>query len=179
MLATEPTAELESKPPLLEEHHANEAMRHIPTIAWMSEKLDGDVRRRIDKLCASLEGKMTADAEHALRGLCRALDRFADAAKHVRNNGHGPNEVVQKLRWALNHAVSSLRLADAATFGRRAPFHHFEKSKSETTYAAFLVVLDAVERLTRVTRTIDPDLDDKMNEGLVQLATPLRTQPIA
>jgi len=178
MLATEPTTELEGKPQL-EEHAANEAMRHIPAAGWMSEKLDGDVRRRIDTLCASLESKMNAEADGALRALCRALERLADAAKHVRNNGHGPNDAVQKVRWSINHALSCVRLIDNATYGRRAPFHHFEKSKSETVYAAFLVVLDAVDRLTRVVRTIDPDLDDKMNEGLVQLTEPLRTQPIA
>ena len=67
-----------------------------------------------------------------------------------------------------------MRLVDDATFGRRAPFHHFEKSKSETLYAAFLVVLHHIERLTRVARSIDPAVTEQLCEGLVQLQEPLR-----
>ena len=132
MLATEPTTELESK---LEEHSANEAMRHIPTLAWISDKLDVDLRKRIEKLCAAVESKMNGDADNEIRALCRALDRLADAAKHIRVNGHGPTDALQKVRWSLNHALSCLRLVDAATFGRREPFHHFDKSKSEPSAA--------------------------------------------
>ena len=182
MLATEQTPELESKPatkPELEEHATNAAMRHIPSLTWLCDKLDGDLRRRIEKLCAALDSHMTAEADHEVRGLCRALDRLADASKHIRNNGHGPNEALHKVRWSLNHALSCLRLVDAATFSRRAPFHHFEKSKSELVYAAFLVVIDHVYRLMTVVRTIDPGIDDSLNEGLVQLQEPLREQPIA
>jgi hypothetical protein len=182
MLATDPTTELESKPaakPSLEEQATNEAMRHIPTIGWMCEKLDGDLRRRIEKLCAPLESQMTPEAESELRALCRALDRVADTAKHIRSNGHGPNEVLQKVRWSMNHAVSCMRLVDTATFGRRAPFHHFEKSKSEALYGALLVVIVHTDRLTRVVRTIDPGIDERLCEGLVHLTQPLREQPIA
>jgi len=183
MLATEPITEPENNPATakspLEEHHANELMRHIPTIAWMGDKLDGDLRHRIEKLCAAIESKMNADAESELRALSRALDRLADAAKHIRNNGHGPNEPLHKVRWSINHALSCVRLVDDATFGRRAPFHHFEKSKSETLYAAFLVVLHNIERLTRVARSIDPAVTEQLCEGLVQLEEPLREQPMA
>src|SRR5438477_3463011 len=183
MLATEPITEPENNPAPakspLEEHHANELMRHIPTIAWMGDKLDGDLRHRIEKLCAAIESKMNADAENELRALCRALDRLADAAKHIRNNGHGPTEALQKVRWSLNHALSCLRLVDAATFGRREPFHHFDKSKSETIYGAFLVMLVHVERVTIAVRAIDQAIDDRLNEGLVLLNEPLREQPIA
>ena len=182
MLATEQTTELESKPatkPMLEEHASNEPMRHIPTLAWMCDKLDEDVRRRLEKLSAAIEAHSTAGAENELRALCRALDRLADAAKHIRNNGHGPTEALQKVRWSLNHALSCLRLVDAATFGRREPFHHFDKSTSETIYGAFLVMLVHVERVTIAVRAIDPAIDDQLNEGLVRLNEPLREQPIA
>jgi hypothetical protein len=183
MLATEQTTELESKPApspaLLEEHASNEPMRHIPTLGWMCDKLDTDVRRRLEKLSASIETHATAEAENELRALCRALDRLADVAKHIRVNGHGPTDALQKLRWSLNHALSCLRLVDAATFGRREPFHHFDKSKSELIYGAFLVVLVHVQRVTIAVRAIDPAIDDHLNEGLVRLNEPLREQPIA
>lgn len=183
MLATEPITELENKPPaakpLLEEHAANEAMRHIPTLSWICDKLDVDVRKRVEKLCAAVESKMTAEADGEIRALCRALDRLADSAKHIRSNGHGPNEPLQKLRWSINHALSCVRFLDSATFGRRAPFHQFEKSKSEPVYAAFLIVLAHLARFAEIARTIDPDVDERLCEGLVQLEEPLRAQPIA
>jgi len=183
MLATEQSTETETKPAAtvapLEVHATNAPMRHIPALSWMCDKLDGDLRRRIEKLCASLESHMTAGGENEVRMLCRALDRLADAAKHVRSNGHGPSEASQKVRWSINHALSCLRLVDATTFGRREPFHHFEKSKAEPLYAAFLVVVEHVHRLTEVVRTIDPSIDERLNEGLVQLQEPLREQPIA
>lgn len=182
MLATEATTELESKPapkPSLEEQSTNEVMRHIPPIGWIAEKLDVDLRRRIDKLCASIESQLTPDAENELRALCRALDRLADTAKHIRSNSHGPNDVLQKVRWSMNHAVSCVRLVEPATFGRRGACHHFEKSKAEPLYGALLAVICAVERLTCLVRTIDPHIDERLQEGLVRLDEPLREQPIA
>ena len=182
MLATEQVTELESKPApkaLLEEHATNEVLRHIPAATWMADKLDGDVRRRIDKLCAAIETKMTPDAERDVRALARALDRLADVSKHIRTNGNGPKEPAPKLRWSLNHALSCLRLVDAATFARRAPFHQFEKSKSEIIYGAFLVVLHHLHRLTGVVRAIDAEIDEQLCQGLVQLGEPLREEPIA
>jgi len=154
-------------------------MRHIPPIGWISEKLDGDLRRRVEKLCAAIEGRMTPEAENELRALCRALDRVADAAKHIRSNSHGPNEVLQKVRWSMNHAVSCVRLVDAAAFGRRGPFHLFEKSKAEPLYGAVLIVIDHIHRLTDVLRAIEPAIDEDLLEGLVRLNEPLREQPIA
>jgi hypothetical protein len=184
MLATDTEQPLEADAkadakPHLEEHSANEPMRHIPTAPWMADKLDGDIRRRVEKLVAVIEATHDPNAENELRGLCRALDRLADAAKHIRNNGHGPNDAVQKSRWSINHAVSCLRLVDASTFGRRGPFHHFEKSKSEPLYAAFLVVLDHLNRLVPVVRALDPGIDERLCEGWVTLSEPLREQPIA
>jgi hypothetical protein len=184
---TELPAEVAAEPPPhviahaahLEQHAANEPMRHIPTLAWLCEKLDVDVRRRIDKMTASIDAHPAPEIENELRGLSRALDRLADSSKHIRNNGHGPNEALPKLRWSLNHALSCLRLADPATFGRRAPYQTFERSKSEAMFGAFVVVLEHLGRLLEVVRPIDPRIDERLSEGLVQLIEPLREQPIA
>jgi hypothetical protein len=181
-LATEQTTELESKPaapPILEEQTANEPMRHVPSLHWLCEKLDGDIRRRLEKLSMSIESHPTHEADNELRALSRAFDRLADTAKHIRNNGHGPSDALHKVRWSLNHALSCLRLVDPVMFGRRAPFHHFDRSKSELLYAAFLVALCHVDRLTTVVRVLDPSIDERLFEGLVNLMEPLREQPIA
>jgi len=154
-------------------------MRHVPALAWMTDKLDGDLRHRLEKLCASIESHPSPEIEGELRALCRALDRLADVAKHIRNNGHGPSDALHKTRWSLNHALSCMRLVDAATFGRRGPFHHFERSKAETLYAHFLVVIDHVHRVTTAVRAVDPSIDEQLNEGVVRLSEPLHERPMA
>src|SRR5439155_14204246 len=63
-------------PAHFEQHASNELMRHIPSLAWLCEKLDGDMRRRIDRISASIEGHVTPEIEEELRALSRALDRL-------------------------------------------------------------------------------------------------------
>jgi len=40
-------------------------------------------------------------------------------------------------------------------------------------------VIQHVQRLIPMIREIDPDIDDRLYEGLVQLQEPLRREPIA
>ena len=158
-------------------------MRHIPSADWIIAKVDGDLRRRIDVLCASFGDLEPADshraaAEGELTQLCRALDRLAEVARHERHSPH-PADIVTKVKEALNHAVSSLRSMDPNMFGRRAPFHTFERSKSEPLVAALLVVIAAVQRAGDALRAHDARLDERLLEGLVTLREPLRTEAIA
>src|SRR3954451_2295116 len=167
MTATEATTEKPpEKPSLLETWGSNEVMRHIPSSEWMSRKLDSDVRRRIDILWAPVASMPNSDprypaVEHAFRALCRALDHFADVAKHIRNS-HAPHDLALHIPWALNHATSCLRTVDAQTFGRRFPVQTHERSKAEPLYAALLVVLQDLDRITPLIRAIDPDVDDRL-----------------
>jgi hypothetical protein len=167
----------------LETPSGNEPMRHIPSADWIIGKIDGDLRRRIDVLCTSFGNLEPADTQRAaaeaeLSAVCRALDRLADIAKHARHSPH-PADVGTKVKEALNHAVSSLRAMDPNLFGRRAPFHTFERSKSEPLVAALLIVIAAVQRATDVLRVHDSRLDERLLEGLVTLREPLRSEPIA
>lgn|SRR3954447_15346091 len=167
MTATEATTEKPpEKPSLLETWGSNEVMRHIPSSEWMSRKLDSDVRRRIDILWAPVASMPNSDprypaVEHAFRALCRALDHFADVAKHIRNS-HAPNELALHIPWALNHAASCLKTVDAHTFGRRNPVQTHERSKAEPLYAALLVVLHDLDKITPVIREIDPAVDEQL-----------------
>lgn len=170
-------------PPSLESAGKNERMRHIPPAEWIIAKVDTDLRRRIDVLCASFTALDPADAhrpaaEAELTALCRALDRLADVAKHARHPSH-PADITVKVKEAMNHAVSSLRAMDASLFGRRAPFHTAERSKSEPLVAALLVVITSVNRATEILRVADPGLDERLLEGLVTLSEPLRVEAIA
>src|SRR5690242_15212729 len=106
---------------LLETWGKNERMRHIPSMAWILDKLDHDLRRRIDIVCSSFDRLAASDAEPALTALCRSLDRMADLAKHGRPNQHG-GDLTARIREALQNATANLRTIDDSLFGRRYPF---------------------------------------------------------
>ena len=167
----------------LENHAENERMRHIPSTEWMLRKLEGDVRKRIDLMIDVLHALPGDDPRHAelegaLRLLCRSVDRLAEAARHGRIN-HAPNEIAAHLHWSIDHAASNLRAVDGEIFGRRAPFHHFERSKSEPLYGAFLSVLAAIDRTLLIASAVDRGLDERLYAHLVQFETPMRQEPIA
>jgi hypothetical protein len=188
MLATEePTSSAggaDPHSPHLETHAHNERMRHIPSLTWMAQKLDGDIRRRIEKLWLPYSDLAASDPRHPrmeaeLRALCRSLERVADVARRHRAHHHPPNDLGSRLNWTISEAVSSLNTAEAATFGRRFPFHTFERSNAEPLWAAMLVVIQHVQKLVELVREIDPEIDERVFEGLVQLQEPLRREPIA
>lgn len=167
-----------------EQWHSNERMRHIPRVHWMADKLDGDLRARIERACNVIESVAPDDprrlsAGDIERSLCRALERLAEVAKHNRGQLHPPNDLSRHVTWSIQHAVASLRSADDDLVGRRFPFQTFERSKGEPLYGALLAVIDATQRLVDVARFIDPNIDAALLEGLVRLNVPMRTEPIA
>src|ERR1043165_2301969 len=143
MTLTEATEKPATKP-LLEVWGRNEVMRHVPSLEWLVWKVDHDLRRRIEKLYAAVaalphdDPRRGAIDEHA-RALCRAIDRLAETARHTRIN-QPPNDLGERLSWPLNPAVSCLTALDPTLFGRRQPFHTFERSKSEPLYGALVAV---------------------------------------
>ena len=181
MVATE--AKVPGSASALQETWArNERMRHVPRLDWIVQKLDVDLRRRIDLLTAPFLSIPHDDPRHLgieteLRGLCRALDRLADMVRHPRAN-HAPHELVARTIWGLEHAIASMRTIDAETFDRRYPFHTFERSRAEPTYAALLLVMVHVDRLMPLIRAVDPRIDERLLEGLVKLERPLPTEPM-
>lgn len=179
-LATEPT----DAPALLETWSHNERMRHVPSVSWMIQKLDGDLRRRIDLLW-NADAKVASDDplhaafEKEVRALTRCLDRVGYVARRSHNNHqHPPVELGAKLHWSVNHTVSNLNAVDAETFGRRYPFQTFERSNAEPLWAAMLAVIEHVHRLTELARSVDRGIDERMYEGLVTLQTPLDPRPM-
>jgi hypothetical protein len=186
MLATEePTApghDPAPRPTLLEQWPRNERMRHVPPLAWIVQKLDHDVRRRLEKLLVPFSDIGSADPRHAaieqeLRAVCRGLERVAAVAGRGRG-GHPPNDAAARIRWTLDHAVQILTAADAETFGRRFPMQTFERSNAEPLWGALLTVLQHVQNLVPLIREIEPDIDERMYEGLVNLIEPLRREPM-
>ena len=167
-----------------EKWSANERMRHIPTIAWMLQKLDGDLRHRIEKLYAVYAALPANDSRHAaleqeFRSLCRSVDRVADVARRPRGNNHPPAELGNRISWTLSHAATHLREADNDTFGRRLPYQTFERSNAEPLWAAMLSEIDHVQRIVPKIREVDPQIDERLYEGLVTLSEPLRSEPMA
>jgi hypothetical protein len=183
MLATEEETAPAHDHSLLEHWPGNERMRHVPSLRWIVEKLDHDIRRRVEKLLVPWSDVPASDPRHAaieseLRALCRSLDRVADVARRGKS-GHAPNDLTQRVRWSLDHAVQNLNAADADTFGRRFPFHTFERSYAEPLWGATLTVIQHVQNLVPLIREIEPDIDERLYEGLVNLVEPLRREPIA
>jgi hypothetical protein len=183
----EPTsrgAQHEPRAPQLEHHAQNERMRHIPSVGWIVQKLDDDVRRRVEKLWLPYSDLPASDPRHpaieaAFRSLCRWLDRVTDVARRHRGHPHPPNDLHARLTWSIGQAVAALQSGDNDTFGKRFPFHTCERSSSEPLWAAVLGVLQQIQRLTELVREIDPAIDERLYDQLVQLKEPLRREPIA
>jgi hypothetical protein len=190
MLATEehPSSadESGSRPALLETHAHNERMRHIPTAAAIVQKLDVDLRHRIERLWVPYHDLPASDPRHPsmeaeLRALCRSLDRVADIARHHHHQRgqHPPNDLGHRLGWSISQAVAALSGSEGDLFGKRFPFQTFERSNAEPLWAAVLASIQHVQKLQELIREIDPEVDEKMYEGLVQLREPLRREPMA
>ena len=157
-LATEPT----DKPAthsLLETWGKNERMRHVPTIESIVDKLDHDLRRRINVLATSPTNE-AIDAE--LKAVGRSIDRLADTAKHSRSPAQAPAEIAARLDFAITHAISCLNSLDPNLFGRRYPFQTFERSKAESIYGALLLVIDRTHRVTELVRSVDRSVDERL-----------------
>lgn len=179
--ATETHEPVPHHAPLLERWSENERMRHIPPLPWIVQKVDQDLRRRIDLLWnVYANDPHHPEIEKEFRGLCKCIDRVGDVARRTRgNHPHAPAELGQRIRWAVNHTVSMLNTVDDATFGHRFPFQTFERSNGEPLWAAMLSVIEHVQRITALVRPLDPRIDERLYEGLVQLQTPLPAQPMA
>ena len=169
---------------LLETWGKNERMRHIPSIEWIAQKVDGDLRRRIALLTAPYaalppDDSRRAPLEAGFRSFCRAVERLSEIARHGRSAGQAPVELAPRIDWTINAAVANLRSVDPTLFGRRYPFQTFERSKAEPLYTALLIVIDLTCRLTPAVRAIDPAIDEQLLSGLVHLVQPLPEQAIA
>jgi hypothetical protein len=172
---------------LLESWSRNEPMRHVPSIQWLTWKVDVDVRRTFEILHASFtrlsfDQPHRAELEQEWKLFCKAVDRLAETARHTRNNNHPPHDLGARIHAALNHAVQCLGSIDPQTFGRRFPVQTHERSKAEPLYGALLVVLSHVDRLEALTRLVDPGVDERLLDGLVKLTHPVNDEvlrPIA
>jgi hypothetical protein len=157
-LATELT-EKPAERSQLETWGKNERMRHVPTIEWIVEKLDRDLRRRINVLATSPTNE-AIDVE--LKAVGRAIDRLADAVKHSRAPAQAPAELAARLDFVITHAISCLNSLDPNLFGRRYPFQTFERSKAELIYGALLVVIERTHRVTELVRSVDRSVDERL-----------------
>lgn len=181
---TPPASGTPARTSLLESHAQNERMRHIPALTDIVRKLDVDLRRRIEKLWLPYSDLPASDPRHPaleaeFRALCRSIDRVGAIARHHRGNPHPPNELGSRIGWTISQTVGSLTAADADTFGKRFPFQTFERSNGEPLWAAMLSVISHVQKLVPMVREIEPDIDEQLYDGLVQLTEPMRRDPIA
>ena len=180
ILATEPatvaTDEKRSTLPPLETWATNERMRHVPSAEWMARKVETDIRKRVGKVMPLLLNLPSADPRHPsleaeFRSLCKSLERLADAAKPTaRQNGH---DLPSRIDSMLTVAAANLHSLETTAFGRRNPYHAFDRSKAEPLYAALLAVFGHLERVINLVRAIEPGIDERLLEGLVVLQNPV------
>jgi hypothetical protein len=162
----------------LETWGGNERMRHIPQVDWLRDRIDVKFRNRFETLWASYVALPSpdprrAELEAAFRTLSRAIDRIAEAAKSRHGNVHPPSELHARITFALDHALAAINSLDPNLFGRRFPVQTHERSKGEGLYGAILMAGEHLERVTILTRAIDPGLDELLLKDLVKLTNPV------
>lgn len=170
MLATEATAATEEKRPNLpplETWPGNERMRHVPPADWMLRKTEIDLRSRIRKLTAAFADLPAADPHHGaietqLRAAGTAIDCLTSTVLGRRTTTTEPPALPARIEAALSSAAAALRSLEPTPFGRRFPYHSFDRSKGEPVYGALLAVICQVDRLVPLVRAIDPDIDEKL-----------------
>ncbi|HEX9162344.1 MAG TPA: hypothetical protein VF980_11605 [Thermoanaerobaculia bacterium] len=163
--------------PALETWATNELMRHVPPVDWMVRKVEADLRKRIAKLTSVFANLPFADPRHPaveseFRILCKAIERLSDAARPSRRSAQ-QGDLPTLIDSLLTQAATNLRSLEQTAFGRRGPFHLFDRSKSEPVYAALLAVIAHTERIVPLVRSIDPTIDERLLEGLVVLSDPV------
>ena len=169
---------------MLESWSSNERMRHVSPIEVLLQRLDGEMGTSIEKLVASCAGardlpeSVRMQVEHELRELCRAIERVSETARTIRPAGHAPSELAARIGHAMQNAVASLKAVDGELYGRRYPFQTLERSKAEPLAGSMLVVGEHLRRLTRLVRTFDPGIDEKLLAGLVVQASPVDDQTL-
>ncbi len=180
ILATEPatvaTDAKRSTLPPLETWAANERMRHVPSPEWMARKIETDLRKRIEMVMPVFVNLAGSDPRHAslegeFRSLAKALERLADTAKPIaRQNGH---DLPSRIGTLLTMAAANIHSLEPTAFGRRNPYHAFDRSKAEPLYAALLAVFCHIDRVITLVRAIEPGIDERLLEGLVVLQNPV------
>ena len=171
--------------PVLETWGKNERMRHIPSMEWITKKVDVDLRRRIEIAASAFETLVGSDprrtaVEHDFTAVCRSLERLAEVARHSRvATPHVGSDVRTRVAESVNFAVAALQSVDGNLVGRRYPFQTLERSKAEPLVGALLVVMNSVNRLLTSLRPVDPGLDERLLDGLITVQEPLRPQAIA
>jgi hypothetical protein len=183
ILATEPAPvapeEKKTTPlPPLETRDGNEPMRHVPAASWMARKVETDIRKRVDLLSAVFATVPNNDPRHAAvdaeqKPLCKALERLADAAKPGVRHNNGHHDLRSRIESLLTQSAAALHGLESTAFGRRNPYHAWDRSNAEPVYAAFLAVISHVERCLTLARAIDPGIDERLLEGLVVLQNPV------
>jgi len=148
-------------------------MRHIPALSVLQELVRGDLRRRVDILWQSAHSHNLPGLEenrkaidHQLNAIAHWLDRIVDATHVTRRNGHHPSDLKGRLDAAFAQAGEALSMLRDDEYRRRVPFHHFDRSRSESIVGAFVVLGCKIEKAIELVEQIDPDIRFKVNESV-------------
>lgn len=171
----------------LETTARNPRMRHVPSMEWMIRKLETTLHERIELMISSVQRSVADDSlrqaiDASFHALGRAFEKVCETARPSRGHHGDWNDPVAHVRSTLVGAVAALRSLDPEIFGRREPFHHFERSRSEQLYGTVLSAIAHVDSLLTLVRQVDPSIDERLYAHLVNLSQPLNDEvkrPIA
>ncbi len=190
ILATEPNRPISvslSQPLPLESVETNPKMRHIPSLDWMIQKLERTLHERLEMMFGVIQSHETAETQRAeiqacLRSTGRAFEKVCETIRPARPHHADSHDPIGYVRSTHVAAVAALRSLDVTTFGRREPFHHFDRSNSESIYGAVLSTIVHTDRLVDLVRKLDPSVDERLYAHLVNLTHPINDEvkkPIA
>ena len=123
-------------------------MRHVPPLDDIIERIDGKIRVRLTTIASIAEriGDENHPLQRMVKSACRQVCHIAEVARH-RTHGHanGNGSLTQSVNHSLTVALEALRAVDRSVYGRRMPFHRFERSECEEIYAAVVAVSSIIE----------------------------------
>lgn len=148
-------------------------MRHILRVDFLADKVESDLRRRALIVAAVIADRAnglesesaTAKLRAATKWMCRVTARLNHKA--LVNTEGVPLDVA--IGNGFHAAAEALRHTNAEIFRRRAPFHHFCTSESESVFAFILSAASLVEEAAQTMMRVDPSLCEALYPPPVQL----------
>ncbi len=181
------TPESRPQPLPLETVETNAKMRHIPSLDWMIEKLERTLHERLELVIGAIQGHdsdpaLRMEIQSCLRSTGRAFEKLCETVRPGRSHHADSHDPIAYVRTTHVAAVAALRGLDASIFGRREPFHHFDRSRSECIYGAVLSTMVHTDRIVDLVRKFAPSIDERLYAHLVNLTHPINDEvkkPIA
>lgn len=153
---------------ILEEPTLTDEMRHVPPRDWIVNKLDYDLREKIEVCwsCAHDTGSIDPDTlariDERFAALARWLQRIVALSQNKGGSASKENDLHTRLTHSVYEAVSALSGLDQNSFRRRTPYHQFQLNRAEMIWQALLAALAVQHEIAEDLSAVDSDLAMKL-----------------